>query len=277
MAVAGADGGGPLLEMRNSEPRAANREPGLPRLDAFLHAHASTTAIPATLYAGGETLWEQFHADPPAEARWGRFLVAMGEVAAERLGDDGAAALWFRRCLDAEASHRDAESCVAAGYGQGVLWERAGDPARALPAYRAAAGEGFRCAVIRPATLRAAAAAVRLAFDRAGRLSNAEFALAKQAWLGWTWLHHHEPAGVDPGLAEELGRQLCAFLLPEDDPTQLAAAWRFLPPAELAGWCDDDPRCLHALYILAAEAADRLLADEGGGEPYRLLATAVPG
>jgi hypothetical protein len=244
------------------------------RLDAFLAAHASTTALAAPLYAGGEAVWEQLRPAPPADPRWGRFLVAMGEVAAERLGDDAAAAVWFRRCLDAEPLHRDAEACIAAGHGQGVLWERAGDPARALPAYRAAAAEGFRLELVRPATLRAAAAAVRLAFARGQRLADADLALAKQAWLGWTWLEVHEPAAVDPALAEELGRQLCAFLLP-DDPTRLAAAWRSLPPPALGGWRGDDPRCLRALFTLAAGAADRFLAEEGGGDGYRLLAGAV--
>lgn len=246
----------------------------LQRLDAFLAAHASATALAAPLYAGGEAVWEQLRPAPPADPRWGRFLVAMGEVAAERLGDDAAAAVWFRRCLDGEARHRDAEACVAAGYGQGVLWERAGDPARALPAYRAAAIEGCRLALARPATLRAATAAVRLAFARAQQLEEADLALAKQAWLGWTWLHIHEPSAIDPPLAEELGRQLCAFLLPED-PTRLAGLWRDLPPPALGDWRDDDPRCLRALFALAAAAADRFLADEGGGEGYRLLAGAM--
>ncbi len=201
-------------------------------------------------------------------------MVAMGEVAAERLGDDAAAAGWFRRCLDAEPVHRDAESCVAAGYGQGVLWERAGDPGRALPAYRAAAAEGFRLGVVRPVTLRAAAAAVRLAFARAQRLTEADLVLVKQAVLGWTWLHVHEPAAIDAALADELCRQLCAFVLP-DDPTRLAAVWRSLPPPALGDWRGDDPRCLHALFSVAATAADRFLADEGGGDGYRLLADAI--
>lgn len=251
-------------------------------LDAFLQAHASDTAVAATLYAGGESLYART-ADPPADPRWGRFLVAMGEVAAERLGDDVAAATWFRRCLDAEERHRDAEACVAAGYGQGVLWERAGEPARALPAYRAAAAEGLRCAVIAPATLRAAAAALRLAFQRAERLAGDDAALAKRMWLGWTWLHVHDPQACDPVLDEEIGRQLCAFLLPEDDPARLAGLWRGWAPHAIetprGAWRDGDPRCLNALFTLAAGAADRFLADEGPvpGMPYRLLAEAAAG
>jgi hypothetical protein len=250
-------------------------------LDAFLTAHAARQSVHAVLYAGGERLWESLRADPPSDARWGRFLVAMGEVAAERLHDDGAAARWFRRCLDAEPVHRDAESCVAAGYGQGVLWERSGDALRALPAYRAAAAEGFRCAVIAPATLRAAGAAVRVAFQRSERLTAEDAALAKQMWLAWTWLQVHAPETIDPPLADELGRQLCAFLLPEDDPVRLAGIWRTWQPHQIAtlhgGWSDGEGRCLQALFKLAAGAADRFLADEGAepGLPYRLLAEAA--
>lgn len=250
-------------------------------LDAFLAAHAARQSVHAVLYAGGEGLWAAHHADPPSDPRWGRFLVAMGEVAAERLHDDAAAARWFRRCLDAEARHRDAESCVVAGYGQGVLWERAGEVLRALPAYRAAAAEGFRCAVIAPATLRAAGAAVRLSFLRSERLADEDAALAKRMWLAWTWLHVHAPETVDPHLADDLCRQLCAFLLPEDDPARLAGVWRSWPPHEiktpLGGWSDGDARCLQALFTLAAGAADRFLADEGAepGRPYRLLAEAA--
>ena len=80
---------------------------------------------------------------------------------------------------------------------------------------------------------------------------------------------------MDGALADELGRQLCALLLPEDDPTRLAETWRAWPPHALDGWRDGDPACLRALYALAAAAADRHLADEGGGEPYRLLAAAA--
>lgn len=250
-------------------------------LDAFLSAHAARQTVHAVLYAGGEGLWEAHRAAPPADPRWGRFLAAMGEVAAERLHDDAAAARWFRRCLDAEPVHRDAESCVAAGHGQGVLWERAGDNLRALPAYRAAAAEGFRCAVIAPATLRAAGSAVRLAFQRAERLDDETAALAKRMWLAWTWLQLSSPEMVDDDLEAELGRQLCAFLLPEDDPARLAGLWRAWAPHAIdtpqGAWRDGDGRCLQALFGLAAAAADRFLADEGAepGRPYRLLAGAA--
>ncbi len=245
------------------------------QIEAFLRAHASDTAIATVLYAGGERLWEEHRLAPPADPRWGRFLVAMGEVAAERLGDAAAAARWFRRCLDAEAVHHDVEACVAAGHGQGVLWERAGDTGRALPAYRTAASEGFRCAVVTPVTLRAATAAVRLGFQRAETIARDDAVLAKQAWLGWTWLQRHDPASLDPALVEELARQMCAFLLPEDDPAGLAGRWRRWPPHVLGDWRDGDMRCLLTLFQLAAEAGDRFLSDEGGGTPYRLLAAGL--
>ncbi|HAT10303.1 MAG TPA: hypothetical protein DCS97_06860, partial [Planctomycetes bacterium] len=147
----------------------------------------------------------------------------------------------------------------------------------ALPAYRAAATEGFRCLVMRPATVRAASAAVRLGFDRAGALQPGDAALAKQAWLVLTWLHSNEPAAIDPVLIEEAGRQLCAFLLPEDDPTRLAAVWRAWPPHALGDWNDASPACLAALFALAARAADHHLSDEGGGAAYWLLAEAARG
>ncbi|MBN8525106.1 MAG: hypothetical protein J0M02_07210 [Planctomycetes bacterium] len=246
-------------------------------LDAFLAAHAQPRALPASLYAGGEALWQRLHRDPPRDARWGRFLVAMGETASERMHDDAAAAMWFRRCLDAEDVHRDAEACVAAGHGQAVLWERSGEAGRAEQAYRAAAEEGFRCAAAGTVVLRAACAAIRLEFARSESLSNPGFALAKRTWLAWTRLHVGSPGAVEGDLADQLGLQLCSFLLPEDDPTLLAAAWRQLAPHELDGWRDASPACLRSLYELAAAAADRHLRDEGEapGQPYRLLAAAV--
>jgi hypothetical protein len=243
-------------------------------LDAFLRAHAQRETVAVALYAAGDALFQRLSGSPPADPRWGRFLVAMGEVAAERLDDGDAAARWFRRCLDQESVHRDAEACVAAGFGQGVLWERAADLGRALPTYRAAAAEGLRCLVMRPATVRAASAAVRLGFERAGALQPGDAALAKQAWLVLTWLHHNEPAAIDEVLIEEAGRQLCAFLLPEDDPTRLAALWRAWTPHAVGDWTDGSPACLAALFAIAARAADRHLPDEGGGAAYRLLAEA---
>jgi hypothetical protein len=249
------------------------------QLDAFLAAHASTIALAPVLYARGEALWDQLRASPPDDARWGRFLAAMGEVAAERLGDDRAAAAWFRRCLDAEPAHRDAEACVAAGHGQAVLWERAGEALRALPAYRAAASEGLRCAAIAPVTVRAACSAVRLGFDRTGRLDEGDARLAKQAWLAWTWLAERRPDAL-ASVGDDPGRLLCALLLPEDDPAALAGRWRSWPPHAIdapdGAWRDGDRACLRGLFTLAAAAADRHLADEGPepGAPYRLLAAA---
>lgn len=243
--------------------------------ERFLEAHAQDQRIPTQLYAQGEGLWQ---AAPAADHRWGAFLVAMGELAAESLGDDGAATVWFRRCLESEPAHHDTEACVVAGYGLAVIHERADEPARALAAYRDAASEGFRCACPVPATLRAATAAIRLGFARTERLDDTDRILAKQAWLGWTWLQCIDPAAVDASLADDLGRSLCAFLLPEDDPASLAGAWRAWPPHAIATsqgpWRDHDRDCLRSLFTCAAAAAQRFLGDEGPdpGRPYRLLA-----
>ncbi|MEK7414595.1 MAG: hypothetical protein AAB263_14875, partial [Planctomycetota bacterium] len=191
------------------------------------------------------------------------------------------AALWFRRCLDAEGVHRDAEACTAAGFGQGVLWERQEHTDRAYAAYAAAASEGFRCAVIAPVTLRAAVAAVRLGFARADMLTASDAVLAKQAWLSWTWLSLNDRDAVEAELGSELGRQLCALLLPDDDPALLAGVWRSWSPASIATssgvWRDNDPACLRALFTVAAVAADTFLVNENPslGDAYRLLATAV--
>ncbi len=179
----------------------------------------------------------------------------------------------------APSSHGDYQAAVTAGYNQGVLLERRGSAALALAAYRAAAGAGFRLGVLAANTLRAAGAAVRLHFSEHGALGDP--ALAKQAWCGWLWLRLHDPGQIDAELADLLGLQLCALLLPEDDPGALAERWRGWPPNRLltpAGWWEDGgPGCLAELFAAAAEAADRHLADEGGepGAPYRLLLAAA--
>jgi hypothetical protein len=245
-------------------------------LEAFLAAHAQGGAMPAALYARGEELHRRLAADPPALPAWGRFLVAMGELAAERLDDATAASGYFLAALRGADRHGDHEAAVTAGYDQGVLNERRGNALHARAAYRAAAGEGFRLGAIAPNTLRAAAAAVRLHFAEHGHTGEAT-PLAKQAWLGWLWLRRHHPERLDDALVEELGRQLCALLLPEDDPGRLAAAWRAWAPAQIATgegwWRDGESACLDELFAAAAEAADRHLGDEGGepGAPYRLL------
>ncbi len=250
-------------------------------LDAFLAAHAQAQTVPVHLYAQGEALHQRLSAAPPALPAWGRFLVAMGELASTHLGDDAAASRYFLAALTGAARHGDHEAAVTAGYDQGVLQERRGAEAMALAAYRAAASEGFRLGVLVPNTLRAAAAAVRLGYASTGTLDPRDAALAKSAWLGWTWLRHHTPDRLDVPLVTEMGRQLCALLLPEDDPAQLAAAWRAWPPHALATgaapWRDDGHETLAALFALAASSADQHLRDEGEdpGAPYRVLGAAL--
>jgi len=254
------------------------RAPG-DQLAAFLEAHAQHLAVPAALFAKGQELHRRLADAPPPDPAWGRFLVAMGELAAEELGDPAAASRFFLAALQGAERHRDYQAAVTAGYNQGVLLERRGSHALALAAYRAAAGEGFRLGVLAANTLRAAGAAVRLHFAEHGDLGDP--ALAKQAWFGWLWLRAHDPGQLDAALDDLLGLQLCALLLPEDDPGTLAARWRHWPPYRLltpSGWWEDgDPGCLEQLFAAAAEAADRHLADEGGepGAPYRLLLEAA--
>jgi hypothetical protein len=246
-------------------------------LEAFLQVHAQASAVPAALFARGEELHRRLAADPPAIAAWGRFLVALGHLAADRCDDPAAASRYFLQALKEVDRHGDHEAAVTAGYDQGVLQERRGNLVHARAAYRAAAGEGFRLRVLAANTLRAAVAAVRLHFAEYERLDDEAAALAKRAWLGWLWLRREQPACIDGELASELGRTLAALLLPEDDPGELAALWRAWPPAALAvphgSWRDDDPRCLAELFAAAAEAADEHLTDEGPdvGGPYRLL------
>jgi hypothetical protein len=250
-------------------------------LDAFLRAHAQDPAVPAALYARGEELHRRLSPDPPRIPAWGRFLVALGHLAAEGCGDAAAASRYFLQALKEAERHGDHEAAVTAGYDQGVLQEQRGNLAHARAAYRAAASEGFRLRALAANTLRAADAAVRLRFAESGQLDDESATLAKRSWLGWLWLRVHEPERVDAGLASALGRSLAALLLPEDDPGELALRWRAWPPATLetmAGpWCDVDPACIQELFAAAAEAADEHLRDEGPepGAPYRLLLAAA--
>lgn len=249
------------------------------QLEAFLQAHAQGAAVPAALFARGEDLHRRVVANPPAIPAWGRFLVAMGELAAERLDDPGAASRFFLGALQGADRHGDYQAAVTAGYNQGVLQERRGNHTLALAAYRAAAREGFRLGVVAANTLRSASAAVRLHFAEYGELGDA--ALAKQAWFGWLYLRINDPDQVDPTLRDGLGLQMCALLLPEDDPGRLAELWRSWPPHRLQtpeGWWEDGaPVCLEELFATAAEAADRHLIDEGTepGAPYRILQKAA--
>ena len=248
-------------------------------LDAFLKAHAQGPMVPAALYARGEELYRRWSATPPPLPAWGRFLVAMGELAAERLEDPAAASRFFLSALQGADLHGDYQAAVTAGYNQGVLQERRGHETMALAAYRTAAREGFRLGVIAANTLRASSAAVRLHFATYGDLADA--ALAKQAWFGWLYLRRTSPEQIDDGLRDMLGLQLCALLLPEDDPGRLAELWRRWPPHRLLtpeGWWEDGaPICLEELFAVAGESADRHLADEGAdpGAPYRLLQAAA--
>ena len=250
-------------------------------LSAFLAAHAKVEAVPAMLYVRGEELYRTLAADPPAHPAWGRFLVALGQLAAEQMDDAAAASRFFLQALQGVARHGDHEAAVTAGYNQGVLQERRRHLAHALAAYRAAAGEGFRCGAVTANTLRAASAAVRLRFAEDGDLGDLA-PLAKQAWLGWLWLRGNDADQLDPPLVEELTRSLAALLLPEDDPGQLMAAWRAWAPTQLllpdgSHWQDGAPACRDALFAAAAEAADAHLRDESPdpGAPYRLLRAAA--
>jgi hypothetical protein len=250
-------------------------------LEAFLLAHAKVEAVPAMLFTRGEELYQRLAAQPPAHPSWGRFLVAMGQLAADAMDDSAAASRYFLQALQGVAKHGDHEAAVTAGYNQGVLQERRRHLAHALAAYRAAATEGFRCGAITANTLRSAAAAVRLRFAEDGELGDLA-PLAKHAWLGWLWLRRHDAAQLDDELVEELSRQLAALLLPEDDPGLLMARWRSWSPSQVplpdgGTWSDGAADCRDELFAAAAEAADRHLSDEGPepGAPYRLLRAAA--
>ena len=51
-------------------------------LEAFLLVQAPRSALPVQLYARGEELYHRLAAAPPRLATWGRFLVALGTLAA---------------------------------------------------------------------------------------------------------------------------------------------------------------------------------------------------
>ncbi|MBA3685592.1 MAG: hypothetical protein H0W72_10185, partial [Planctomycetes bacterium] len=106
-------------------------------LTAFLKVHARGDVPGAVLYARGEALHRRLASTPPDSADWGRFLVALGELAAEGLQDDRAASRWFLAALESVRQHGDSEVGTTAGYDQGVLHERRGNPQRAAAAYHA--------------------------------------------------------------------------------------------------------------------------------------------
>ena len=246
-------------------------------LDAFLQVHAQRSAAPVQLYAHGEELYLKLAAAPPAHPQWGRFLVALGSMAADDFDDAAAASRYFLSCLQGVDRHGDHEAAVTAGYDQGVLQERRRNPTHARAAYRAAASEGFRLHCITANTVRAAVGAVRLYFAEYETLDEQHRTLVKQAWLAWLWLRIAQPEQLDRELGRELGRQLCALLLPEDHPEELAARWRAWAPDNLetptGPWRDRQAACLTELFAVAAEAAHEHLGDEGPdpAAPYRLL------
>jgi hypothetical protein len=247
------------------------------RLDAFLRAQALPQAVPAVLAAEGEALYLRLAAAPPPDPRWGRFLVALGAHYADGIADRDGASRCFLRAVSDYPRHGDAEAAATAGYNQGVLFERAGRAPHALAAYRASAELALTHGPVRPTALLAATALARLEMERDGELGAPARGLLKQAWLSWLALRRSDPRAIDDALARELGRCLCALLLPEDDPARLAEDWRAWPPARCAALgaapADGDPEILAELFRAAAEAAAMHLADEGPdpGMPYRLL------
>ncbi len=250
-------------------------------LEAFLTAHAAQNAVPMVLFPRGEELYHRLCDAPPAHPAWGRFLVALGQLAANELDDTAAASRYFLQALQGVEHHGDHESAVTAGFNQGVLMERRRRDAHALAAYKAAAVSGFRCGSITANTIRSAIAAVRLRFAEDEQLGDCA-ELAKQAWLAWLYLRSSNPSMIDEELHADCCRQMAALLLPEDNPGLLMEAWRHWPPASIL--CDNgheikdtDVMCRDALFTAAAEAAELYLQDEGSypGAPYLLLRDAA--
>ena len=246
-------------------------------IEAFLLVHAQRSAALVQLYARGEELYLKLAQNPPAHPQWGRFLVALGSMAADDFDDAAAASRYFLSCLQGVDRHGDHEAAVTAGYDQGVLQERRRNPTHARAAYRAATSEGFRLRCVTANTVRAAVGAVRLYFAEYETLDDLHLGLAKQAWLAWLWLRIAQPEQLDRELTRELGRQMCALLLPEDHPEELAARWRAWAPNSLetptGPWRDSQAACLTELFAVAAESANEHLGDEGPdpAAPYRLL------
>jgi hypothetical protein len=251
--------------------------PAAERLAAFLKAHAQVESVPAVLFARGEDLYRSLQHAPPAIPDWGRFLVALGQLASDA-DDLGVASTYFLRAVREAELHTDYEAMITAGYDQGVLFERRERAPQARAAYRVAAVEGFRLAAVHANTVRSAMALIRMHFAEYGSLDDLTRTLAKQAWLGWLHLRQAQPQSLDAALVGELERTFCALLLPED-PAELAACWRSWPPSRLR--CGEsivaDDADWVALFTVAAEAAEHQLQDEGPdpGGPYRLLAQAA--
>jgi hypothetical protein len=242
------------------------------QLDAFLAAHA-LGAPAAMLYGRGEALHAACAANPPAVPAWGRFLVALGALAAEGLGDDAAAGRWFQAALSGTPRHGDGEAAITAGYNLGVLHERRQRPALAVAGYRAAIDVAVQHALAVPAALRAVAAlAYQLGDDD---LTAADARRFKLGWLLWFRLEHDQPTTIDAGLRNDLERTLAVRLLDPEHPDALAAEFRAWPGDRLDdGWRDGDAPVLTALYRHAAAAADTHLGADAGA-PWRLLGAAL--
>ena len=107
-------------------------------LTAFLRAHAQRESVAAVLFAQGEDLYRRLSPSPPPIPEWGRFLVALGQLAADADDLQVASGYFMRAVRDAEL-HGDYEAALTAGYDQGVLFEARERPTHARAAYRAAA------------------------------------------------------------------------------------------------------------------------------------------
>lgn len=244
------------------------------QLTAFLTVHAQGAPLPVALYGKGEVLWRDLRETPPPGPLWGRFLVALGELAAEHVHDERAAFGHFQAALAHAQATSDAEVGAAAAFNLGVMAERKQDLPRAHRIYLEATAAVARHGTWSAPALRCAEGLARLAIDRTDTLDpTTEAPLLKQAWLAWL---QGPIEGIDADLDDRLTRTIAALLLPEDDPTQLAARWRAWPPHALGPYRDDSPECLLALYDAAIRAAERHLVDEDdAAAPYRALRAAA--
>lgn len=247
-------------------------------LTAFLTVHAQGAPLPAALYAKGDALWQDLREHPPVSPLWGRFLVAMGELAINHLEDGRAAFGFFQSALLSVRDHGDAEVGATAGYNLAAMTERRGDSAKARTAYRETAHSASQAGSWCLAAIAASEAAARLAIERDDALVPEEAGLLKQAWMAW---FSGPPSGTGPALpadlTDRLQRSLAALLLPEDDPSLLAEHWCRWPPhtCHLGDTTlhDHDPALITALYNQAILAAENYLHDEPSNSPaaYRLL------
>lgn len=222
------------------------------RLQAFLTVHAQGAPLPAALYAKGEAVWRDLREHPPAGPDWGRFLVAMGQLAADHLHDERAAFTWFRSALEHTRHHGDAEVVCAATYDLAVLLERKGSLDQARSACRQAAQQAAGAGAWSAATLRCIESLVRLGVEAGAEPEAGDLGLLKQAWNVWLGGNID---GIDADLAVRLRRTLAAFLV-TDDPTLLLERWQTWEPA--------DATVQPATLIAAcAEAVREHCADEG--------------